>query len=354
MLVVVFLSEIPTGVIGDSVGRARSMSICFATMVLGSVIYFVSRSLLIFAIGEAVLAIGISFYSGSAQAWLVDSLHNIGYDKDLTSVFSKVNTYRITGAIIGGLIGSIIASYSLQLSWAAAACIFVSCFIYSVLMLHDGIGLTEHENAVPKRSSKQTVRYAFKYIKSNKAFKYFLLASIVFSFFSMPLNMFWQPFFNDIFNSILMMGVINALIHVSLVSGNLIGGKYTLSGAKKVIYLGVLVTALSLVAIYFTRSALVILILFLIHEIGRGILSPIQSTIANRTIPSRERATLLSINSMVGLFGYVTAVICLSGIAKVSIQRTWLIAGLSLLFVLPIYNAVLKFIYHGGENLKDV
>lgn len=342
MLLTVFIMEVPTGLIGDVIGRAKSISTCFIILVIGSAIYYVSRTIYMYAVAEAVLALGITFYSGSAQAWLVDNIRKQGYANDLTSVFSKVNAYQIAGGLFGGIAGAFLAEKSLSLPWAIAACVFLGVLIFSVKVI-----MNEEENSSTSSDSKNTFIMKIKSIREficvNKGYQYIVLASIILSFFAMPLNMFWQPYFNQQYLSVKMMGVINGLIQLSLLAGTHIGGRYKIDTAMKGIIGAVMLISIALVGVYISENVLLVLVLYLFHEVGRGILSPIQSSVVNRIIPADTRATLLSVISMTALIGYMLAALIFSGIVSHSIKSTWLVVAIVVILIIPLYYKALKY-----------
>ncbi|HBY73156.1 MAG TPA: hypothetical protein DEG44_00495, partial [Candidatus Kerfeldbacteria bacterium] len=74
-------------------------------------------------------------------------------------------------------------------------------------------------------------------------------------------------------------------------------------------------------------------------EIGRGLMAPLHKSYLNKHIPSAERATLLSFNSLVSKIGAGIGLITFGWLAKqYSISLTWLLAGILLLLLIPLYN----------------
>jgi MFS family permease len=76
------LFEIPTGVVADSTGRRRSFLLSVLILIIGTVGYLsiagLGGGLAGFVVVSLILGIGYSFYSGAAEAWLVDALHALG------------------------------------------------------------------------------------------------------------------------------------------------------------------------------------------------------------------------------------------------------------------------------------
>lgn len=126
----VFLFEIPTGAFADTLGRKTSFVIsCFVTSA-GMFVYFLSRTFWSFVLAEIILAIGITFYSGAFQAWLVDSLKHHKFKGSFDKVFSKEQQIMWGAATISGLFGAYIAKINLALPLLVSA---IALFFLGIL-----------------------------------------------------------------------------------------------------------------------------------------------------------------------------------------------------------------------------
>ena len=71
--------EVPAGVVADSTGRRRSFLLSVLILIIGTIGYLSIAGLgdgfAGFVVVPLILGIGYSFYSGAAEAWLVDALH---------------------------------------------------------------------------------------------------------------------------------------------------------------------------------------------------------------------------------------------------------------------------------------
>src|SRR5262249_51191330 len=73
-----FFFEVPTGVVADTLGRRISLLFCLITL-LGSTLAYVALPILhlgfwSFCLVSVALGLGFTFWSGAAEAWLVDAL----------------------------------------------------------------------------------------------------------------------------------------------------------------------------------------------------------------------------------------------------------------------------------------
>ena len=88
-----FVFEVPTGVVADTLGRRVSLLFCLITL-LGATLAYVALPALglgfwSFVLVSIALGLGFTFWSGAAEAWLVDALKHAGYDQPIEGVFAK-------------------------------------------------------------------------------------------------------------------------------------------------------------------------------------------------------------------------------------------------------------------------
>lgn len=98
--------EIPTGAVGDIVGKKRSIILAFACGTVGILIMAGATSLYMIMIGFAITQTGWAFYSGAAEALVYDTLvaHGVAEDYDkVAAVNSSMGTIiHASTLLIGG------------------------------------------------------------------------------------------------------------------------------------------------------------------------------------------------------------------------------------------------------------
>ena len=68
--------EVPTGALADRFGRCRAMMLGSLLMAIGCVVDFNGRDFWTFALGEGLLALGMTLTSGADSAYLYDLLRS--------------------------------------------------------------------------------------------------------------------------------------------------------------------------------------------------------------------------------------------------------------------------------------
>jgi MFS family permease len=84
--VVVVTGEVPTGYVGDRIGRRNSLAVGAGLMLISNVSYLVATDFVGFTFTFVMLSFGGTFISGSGSAWLYDTLAEHGDEGEFTRV----------------------------------------------------------------------------------------------------------------------------------------------------------------------------------------------------------------------------------------------------------------------------
>lgn len=336
-MVVIVLAEMPTGSFADNFGRHRSLTISFILMVIGNLVYFFSGSFLMFLLAETILAIGATFASGASEAWMVDSLR-VRQEEDLQAkIFRWLPVFRISGVIVGVLFGSFLGNFNLSWPWLASAAITVITLLFS-------LRLKENYRDTLMKKEKAGLAQQFNYAWHYGIKDYNLLLVMLFgawlAFSVQAINMQWTLLFKDEYGfSSLELGYVFALSAVIIGLGAQFSKQISKGlNEKSAIILPQIITAAAIIICSQATTLNWLLIVFLLHNFGRGIISPLLQNFINNRLESATRATLLSLNSMFIKLGAFTGLIISGFIAEAtSIRTTWLMAGSFLLLGVAVF-----------------
>ena len=100
------ISEIPTGIIADLLGKKRSLLLSFLLQAVGIGMLALVPSLITIIVGVFIAGVGVCFYSGTFEALIYDSLKQINKETMYGKVISNINTINLFAiaacSIIGG------------------------------------------------------------------------------------------------------------------------------------------------------------------------------------------------------------------------------------------------------------
>lgn len=336
----IFIMEIPTGAFADIFGRKKSIVLGCFTLSLSMLVYFFSNNFWFFVLAEIIGALSVTFLSGAMEAWAVDSLKFHGYAGEFEHVFKRESQFRQLGIIFGSLSGAYIGNFNIAFPWLASS---IGAFIVGLLCL---VKLKEEYFISKKfelnlkpigRIARDSIIYGFK----NKPVFYVIIFAAVLSFSVQAFNMQWPLVFKNTYDlSVSSLGWIFVGISLFIMLGNQLSlvFKKIFREEKNAIILSQTVTFLGMMLASTMFSLFPVIIGFFVHEIGRGMLTPIKQTYLNRRITSEKRATVLSFDSMITTGGAISGLIISGLIARsYSISLAWLVSSLILASSIPIF-----------------
>lgn len=298
----IVLLEIPTGTFADKFGYKSSLLISSGLLLMSMGIYVFANNFFLFALAFVFSGAAIAFSSGTSEAFLFESLSK-NKQKNMRISAGRFYSAEVLAGVISPPIASIIAKDLLSQQ-------FMILIILTLISYLIGFIITLTLKNIRKKSTKKTkYKVDIPLLKKNKsllklAFNRALLSAAVVSY----VLYLWQPQLNESGIPISLLGVLLAVGGVELFFINVKIDAITKIFSKKTI----LLYSAILVAIGFSVMALIfnpilaVFLYFIIRGMG-SVREPIFSEIFNKRIPTKRRATMLSIFSLiVGLVAIVT------------------------------------------------
>ena len=293
--IVSFLSEIPTGAIADILGRKKAMIISRICCTIASALMLFTNNLWFLALSFALSAWGYNFLSGSEEALVYDSLKVVGKKDKFLKVSGRLEMILNISQSVALLLGGILSEVS-----------FFYCYLFasiiSILSLIPCLFLTEPDTGIEKSWNKLFISVqllkAFQYMKKDKRVIEILLSySIIFTLYTIT-YFYGQEYFSQLGLSNDKIGLIMFLVGIMNCIGAAISERIAkkYGGYAKVI--SVMLISLGTIGVV-VGNAPIVVICFGIMGFAVTMLYPIQSEALNSIIPSAQRATILSANSMV-------------------------------------------------------
>lgn len=114
-LVSMLVAEIPTGYLGDRLGRRASLVVGNVLMVLALLAWVLLQTPLEYVLINVVWATGTAFRSGTADAWLYELLDSRGRGEEFARISGRASTCRLlvsaASALMAGLLVTLDWSY---------------------------------------------------------------------------------------------------------------------------------------------------------------------------------------------------------------------------------------------------
>lgn len=337
-----FLFELPTGAFADLYGRKKSLILGYLFLSFAFYLYFISHSFGMFIFAEFIGAIGFTFISGAQEAWIADAVREHTPQKNIDLIFSHGQIIARFAGLISGLIGAYIGTISLRLPME-----FTSLFLFiTAVFVYFFVRETYTR---PKPLQKQvnilslisTAKEGIRYASFHRIIMLLIIISFLTNFAFQAPNMYWSPRFNELAgNQIWIVGWVWVGVSLSMMIGSYIIKKLL---KKEKSYTQISIAAVLCLGIPLFLSASshifsIVLVSFLLYEVGRGMHQPIQKSYLNSFLSPTHRATIFSFDSMVGRLGAAIGLLVLGLIAnQTSIQTSWIVAAIVILTTIPFY-----------------
>jgi MFS family permease len=340
--------EVPTGVVADTVGRRASLLLCLVTLLVSTLAYLAIAWLRLgfwpFALVSVLLGLGFTFYTGAVDAWLVDALAAVGHKAPLEPVFARMQVVFGAAMLIGTLGGGALGQLHLSLPYLLRAALIVPTIVVAWRGMHE-LGFTPRTlrwRAIPTEM-KAVFDASVQNGLRHRVVLPLMLASLVAASFSMFGFYSWQRYFLDLLgrDRVWVTGVIAAAVAASMIVGNaLVAPLSRVAGTRTRLLSGAaLVQMVSIMLCGVTTSFSAAVALYLVYGIAGGAASPVKQGYLNAHIPSAQRATIISLDSLFADLGGGVGQSGWGYLARVhSIGTAWLAAGVTLVLGVPFYR----------------
>jgi MFS family permease len=340
------LFEVPTGVVADTVGRRASFLLSEATLAVGTLAYVAVAAwgggVVWFSLAGIILGLGYTFYSGAVEAWMVDALRATGYRGELDEAFARGGMISSIAMLVGTVGGGLLGVLDLSLPYLVRAGLVMAAFAVGFRSMHDQ-GFTPH--AMHLRGivgeMRKVGRTGLRYGWSRPSVRLLMMTSFVsFGFFSWAWYA-WQPYFLELLgqNLIWVSGLIAALFSLASMGGNAIVKRIARPGTRRTTLL-LAASAVSTACFVLTGAVQIFWVavpVFLFSSFIGGIGQPVRQTFFHGLIPTDQRATLVSFDSLIGSTGSIGGQAGLGWLSQErSIPMGFVVGGLATLINLPI------------------
>ena len=328
--------EVPTGVVADVWGRRVSYLLGTLTLSASTFLYWLlwkmGAPFWSWAIVSMLLGLGFTFFSGAVEAWLVDALRFAGYDGSLETVMGRGQ--MVTGAAMlgGSVIGGVIAqATNLGVPFLMRVGVLVAMFFVAARLMRD-LGFTPEPSHRPLRDMRVLFDQSIEYGLNNPPVRWVMLAAPfsagvgIYAFYAM------QPYLLELWGNSKAYSV--AGLAAAIIAGAQIVGGYLAPLLRRrfrkrttVLILATTTSFVTLAALGLTNSFYVALVLMTVWAMVFAMELPIRQAYLNDMIPSRQRATVLSFDSLMGSSGGVVIQPALGKIADAYSYSTSLVVG---------------------------
>lgn len=296
-----FLFEVPSGALADLFGRKNVIIVGRLCSAISAVITLVSNDIWGFSLGFTISALSYNLNSGSEEALVYDSLKKIGEEENYLKVSSRLNLIIEVSQGLSIFIGGILAEYSY-------ICCYITVIIISLLSMIPAVLFKEvpmdRKDNKDKVSIKKHFKVCYDVIKDNKEIlKILIYFPVVFTFDTIVF-FYGQQYFSELGLNKIEISLIMLFSSLFSCIGSITCEKVIAIFKENTKYIISILMGVSIVMIS-SKNIVISIIFFAIMNYANSVLYPIQSASLNKLIPSEQRATIISIDSMMFSFTMV-------------------------------------------------
>jgi MFS family permease len=308
------LFEVPTGIVADTIGRRMSYLLGTLTLAGASLIYVllwqIEAPFWQWAVVSMWLGLGFTFFSGAVEAWLVDALTATGFTGELETVFGRgqivTGVAMLTGSVAGGFIA---AQASLGVPFVLRGIVLIVMFGVAFRLMHD-VGFTPEKGGRPLAEMRKIASASIEYGWRVPSVKWLMVEALftggvgIYAFYAL------QPYLLELYGdprAYQIAGLVAAIVAGAQILGGVAAPRirrlFHRRTSALIVTAGLSVVTLGLIGII--ESFWAVIGLIVVWGLLFAATMPIRQTYLNGMIPSRQRATILSFDSMMTSTGGV-------------------------------------------------
>ena len=308
------LFEVPTGIVADTVGRRYSYLLGTVTLSTSTLLYVllwqIEAPFWQWAVVSVLIGLGFTFFSGAVEAWLVDALTATGFTGEMESVFGRgqvvTGVAMLTGSVAGGFIAQ---ETSLGVPFVLRGLILVVMFVVASRLMHD-IGFNPEKGGKPLAEMRKIASATIEYGWRVPAVKWLMVEALftggvgIYGFYAL------QPYLLELYgdpHAYMIAGLVAAIVAGAQILGGMAAPRIRrlfhrrTSALIATAALGVL--TLALIGVF--ESFWAVIGLIVVWSLLFAASMPIRQTYLNGLIPSQQRASILSFDSLMDSSGGV-------------------------------------------------
>ena len=257
---------------------------------------------------SALIGLGFTFFSGSLEAWVVDALTATGFTGELESVFGRgqavTGAAMLTGSVAGGFIAQ---QTSLGVPFLLRGVVLAVMFVVAFKLMRD-VGFTPARTGRPLAAMRQVASASIDHGWRVPAIKWLMVEALftggvaIYGFYAL------QPYLLELYgdpHAYLIAGLSAAIVAGAQMLGGMLAtrirGLFQHRVSALIAMAGVSVLAIGAIGI--VDSFWAVIGLTVVWSLLFAATMPIRQAYINDMIPSQQRATILSFDSLMSSAG---------------------------------------------------
>lgn len=323
------ITEIPSGILVDSIGEKRVLVIAFLLRAIGVFMMSTAQNFILLLITGVLTGVAQSLTSGTLESWIVNEIKQANLDYDIGQLFSKLNIIGPLFGLISGFIGAQLLGKD-----NPAMAFYVSTVLFALLCLY----VLLVQNLFSRKSNttnvaaiytlyKETTLNLVEVFKEGRLLAYFILFTIPGILDLGPSNQ-WQVMLNDVVKEYVI-GYYIVGIGITTIFANIFLSRYLLKKQYNMLSLIDKVFMIDIGAIVLMSiQTWLFPYVFIVHVFLVGINGTLIMTYIHDTLIQKDHLRTSIISSFYSMQALASSVLLvLNGILSesIGISNTWVV-----------------------------
>jgi predicted MFS family arabinose efflux permease len=257
-----------------------------------------------------LIGLGFTFFSGAVEAWLVDALAATGFTGELEAVFARGQIIGGVAMLAGSVAGGFIAQQtSLGVPFVLRGAVLIVMFVVAFRLMHD-TGFTPEKGGRPLTEVRKIASASIEFGWRVPAVKWLMVEALVtggvgiYAFYAL------QPYLLELYgdpHAYQIAGLVAAIVAGAQILGGLaatrIRRRFRRRTSALIATAGLSAITLGLIGL--AANFWLVLGLIVVWGLLFAAAMPIRQSYINALIPSKQRATILSFDSLMSSSGGV-------------------------------------------------
>lgn len=168
------LSEIPTGIYSDKIGRRKTLILGAFCSLLASIFYAIGISFWVLAIGSIFMGLSRSFFSGNNDALLYDTLRETNEHENYHKFLGRISSMFQLALAISAILGSLVADKSFIILMWLSTIPQIICFLLSLQVVEPKFQVKNETSNIYSH-----IKESFSQFLTNKKLRLLSISSIL-------------------------------------------------------------------------------------------------------------------------------------------------------------------------------
>ena len=327
LVLFIFFFEVPTGIFADKFGRKKSIIVGALLLAIEPLLFLFADNYYWFILAFAISGIGLTFHSGTIEALIYDYLKEQNQEKEMKKAMGRLGSSSLFAMVLAPMIGSYLAK-DLLMSQFMSLIIMTLASMFIAFLLALSVKDTKQKKVV-EDNPITIFKESAKFIKTNNSLVRIIFLSMFSSPFLFSLTYLYQPYFIKAGINASIFGSVFALALLLAALFQRYAYKFEqICGMKKAIFIVTILPGIFYLIMAITFYWIWAILLFIMIRAIIGLQQPLFSDYKNIHIPSKARATILSLISMLVSLYLVFMRLIIGKIADINLSYTFVFMGI--------------------------